>query len=215
MLLQLLMQGEVITFAMILAALILSLSFHEYGHALAAKLYGDDTAERLGRLTINPISHIDPVGLLMVVMVGFGYAKPVPFNPQNFKSMWAQAGVAAAGPLANLIIGVVALNLFIYGSGAGWALFDGNGARSFFSILILVNFYLLLFNLIPLGVLDGHYILPYFLPRTLASKYRELNAKYGMFALLGILILSVLGVPVLAFLHGAAQWLIRHLSFVS
>lgn len=214
MLLQLLMQGQVVTFAMILAALIMSLSFHEYGHAYAAKLYGDDTAERLGRLTINPISHIDPVGLLMVVMVGFGYAKPVPFNPNNFKSVWAQAGVAAAGPLANLIIGVVALNLFIYGSNAGWELFRLEGGRQFFSILILVNFFLMLFNLIPLGVLDGHYILPYFLPKKMAMQYRELNARYGMFALLGILMLSVLGLPVLGFLQRAADWLIVHLSFV-
>lgn len=214
MLIQLLMEGRIVTFAMIIAALILSLSFHEFGHAYAAKLYGDNTAERLGRLTINPISHIDPMGLLMVIMIGFGYAKPVPFDPRNFKSVWAQAGVAAAGPFANLIIGVVALNLFAYGSEAGWSLFQQQGGRDFFSILVMVNFFLMLFNLIPLGVLDGHYILPYFLPKKLASKYRELNAQYGMYALLGILLLSVLGLPILGFLRQAAIWLIGHLTFV-
>jgi len=214
MLISLLTDGKFVTFAMILGALIFSLSFHEFGHAFAAKLYGDDTAQRLGRLTINPISHIDPVGLLMVIMVGFGYAKPVPFDPRNFTSVWARAGVAIAGPLANLIIAVIALNLFIYGSDAGWEFYRSDAAREFFSILILVNFYLMLFNLIPIGVLDGHHILPYFLPKALAQKYRELNNRYGMLALIGLLVLSALGLPVLFFLQRAAEWLIRNLQFV-
>jgi Zn-dependent protease len=71
-------------FLLIVMALVISLSFHEWGHAFAAKLFGDDTAQRAGRLTLNPLAHIDPLGLLMVVLVGFGYAKPVPTNPRNF-----------------------------------------------------------------------------------------------------------------------------------
>ena len=74
----LLQQGEWVLFAVIIAALVISLSFHEFGHAWVAKQFGDDTAERAGRLTINPRAHIDPMGLLMVVMIGFGYAKQVP-----------------------------------------------------------------------------------------------------------------------------------------
>ena len=74
----LLFQGNYFLFAALLGALILSLTFHEFGHAFAAKQYGDDTAERQGRLTLNPVSHIDPFGLLMVVLVGFGYDKPGP-----------------------------------------------------------------------------------------------------------------------------------------
>ena len=83
---QLIYQGEILLFALLIAALVASLSFHEFGHAFVAKLYGDDTAERAGRLTLNPIAHIDVVGLLMVIMVGFGYAKPVPTDPRNFRS---------------------------------------------------------------------------------------------------------------------------------
>ena len=75
---QLLYQGQYALFFMILVALVISLSFHEFGHAYTAKRFGDDTAERAGRLTVNPVAHIDPMGLLMVVMLGFGYAKPVP-----------------------------------------------------------------------------------------------------------------------------------------
>ncbi len=214
MLLQLLINGEVVTFLMVIVAIILSLSLHEFGHAWAAKLYGDDTAERLGRLTINPISHIDPMGLLMVCMVGFGYAKPVPFDPRNFKSMWATAGVAAAGPFANLIIALVVANLYSLGAGQGWGLFTQAGGREFFFILLYINLLLMLFNLIPLGVLDGHHIMPYFLPRKLAQLYREYNAKYGMMLLLGIFILAIMQVPVLSWLHTAVFWIIPKITFL-
>lgn len=210
----LLQTGDVMAFAMLLLALILSLSLHEFGHAWAAKLYGDDTAQRLGRLTINPIAHIDPMGLLMVIMVGVGYAKPVPFNPSNFNSIWGRAGVAIAGPIANLLIAFVALNLFIYGFDAGWGFLQSQSWQQFFSILIRINLLLMLFNLIPLGVLDGHHILPYFLPKNLADQYRRLNAQYGMYALIGILLLSVLGVPVLGFIFTASDWFIGILRVV-
>jgi len=210
----LLQSGDIAAFVMILVALILSLSLHEFGHAWAAKLYGDDTAQRLGRLTINPIKHIDPMGLLMVIMVGVGYAKPVPFDPRKLKSVWGIAGVAIAGPIANLIIAFVALNVFVYGLEAGWNFFNSETGKSFFIILIRVNLLLMLFNMIPLGVLDGHHILPYFLPKTLAQKYRTLNAQYGMYALIGILLLSVVGVPVLGFIHSASNWFIQVLTVV-
>ncbi len=205
MLLPLLMNGQVILFVMILVAIILSLSLHEFGHAWSAKLYGDDTAQRLGRMTINPISHIDPIGLLMIVLIGIGYAKPVPFNPNNFKSMWGVAGVAMAGPAANLLIAFVAVNIQVYSVMAGWSLGENRGFLMFLEVLIIINLILMLFNLIPLGVLDGHHILPYFLPRTWAAKYRTLNAQYGMYALLGLLMLSLLGIPVLGFLHRGAD----------
>jgi len=206
MILNLLVNGQVAVFAMLLIAIILSLSFHEFGHAFSAKLYGDDTAQRLGRLTINPIPHIDPMGLLMIILVGIGYAKPVPFNPNNFKSMWGVAGVALAGPLANLIIAFVAINFFAYSYNMGWAFSRNANVEQFFGILIYINLILMVFNLIPLGVLDGHHILPYFLPKALAAKYRTLNAKYGMIALLGLLMLSILGLPVLGFILTAANW---------
>ena len=85
----LLSDGEWVLFGVILVALMISLSFHELGHAFTALRFGDDTARRAGRLTVNPVAHIDPLGLLMVVFVGFGYAKPVPTNPRLFNSRCA------------------------------------------------------------------------------------------------------------------------------
>jgi Zn-dependent protease len=209
-----LMQGEYFLFAALLAALIMSLSFHEFGHAFAAKRFGDDTAERQGRLTLNPIAHIDPMGLLMVVLIGFGYAKPVPTDPRNYNSFWAQLVVAAAGPLANLIIAVVAYNLYLYGLQAGWLSFSDPSVRQVFNILVIVNLVLMVFNLIPLGPLDGHYILPYFLPRVLAQQYRELNAQYGTYLFLALILLSLAGVPIFRFVFSVGTSLLPYIRFV-
>ena len=210
----LLTQGQFVLFGLIIVALIISLSFHEFGHAFAAKCFGDDTAERLGRLTLNPVAHIDPVGLAMVVMVGFGYAKPVPTNPRNFNSVWAQLMVAAAGPLANLLIAVVAWNLYRYGAQAGWEGFLNPAANTFFGILVSINLLLMVFNLIPLGPLDGHYILPYFLPRTLAQHYTALNARYGGWFFMGLILLSILGVPIFNEVFRFARSLLPYITFV-
>ena len=193
---QLLYQGQLALFILILVALIISLSFHEFGHAYVAKRFGDDTAERAGRLTINPLAHIDPMGLLMVVFVGFGYAKPVPTNPRNFTSRWADLLVSAAGPGMNLVVAIVTINFYLMGLRQGWEGLAQPGTQFFFVYLAQINLLLMVFNLIPLGALDGHYILPYFLPRRAAERYRDLNARYGNMALLGLVLLSIMGVPI-------------------
>ena len=206
-----LLNGNVALFVAVLSVLILSLSFHEWGHAYAAKHYGDRTAEMLGRLTVNPLKHIDPVGLLMVIMVGFGYAKPVPTNPRNFNSKWATLGVAAAGPFMNLVIAFVVLNLYALGLKMGLSFMQGVGVAIFVSIVSAINLALMVFNLIPIGPLDGHYILPYFLPTKLARTYNEYNDRYGMYALLGLMLLGASGVPVfsrvIAFARSMAEYL--------
>lgn len=207
-------RGEYFLFAALLGALIMSLSFHEFGHAFAAKRFGDDTAEKQGRLTLNPIAHIDPMGLLMVVLIGFGYAKPVPTDPRNYNSFWAQLVVAAAGPLANLIIAVVAYNLYLYGIQVGWPGFSDPGVRQIFNIVVIVNLVLMIFNLIPLGPLDGHYILPYFLPRALAQQYRVLNAQYGTYLFLGLILLSLAGLPIFRFVFSVGTSLLPYIRFV-
>ena len=209
-----LMQGEYFLFVTLLAALIMSLSFHEFGHAFAAKRFGDDTAERQGRLTLNPIAHIDPMGLLMVVLIGFGYAKPVPTDPRNYNSFWAQLVVAAAGPLANLIIAVVAYNLYLYGVQAGWPSFSDPSVRQVFNLVVIVNLVLMVFNLIPLGPLDGHYILPYLLPRVVAQQYREINARYGTYLFLALILLSLAGVPIFRFVFSVGTSLLPYIRFV-
>ena len=207
-------EGQIVLFALLLAALVLSLSCHEFGHAYVAKLSGDDTAERAGRLTLNPIAHIDPMGLLMVVLVGFGYAKPVPTDPRNFQSRRADLWVAAAGPAMNLILAAVAWNFFLSMRVTGVEFFYGANAVTFFSLLVQVNLLLMIFNLIPLGPLDGHYILPYFLPERLRRVYIDYNARYGVFALLALIVAGLLGVPVFSGLMSFASSLLPYITFV-
>ena len=210
----LLQQGEWVLFAVIIAALVISLSFHEFGHAWVAKRFGDDTAERAGRLTINPRAHIDPMGLLMVVIVGFGYAKPVPTDPRRFTSRYADLLVAAAGPGMNLLLAVVTINFYVLGLKIGWTFFQQPGPYFFFSYLALINLLLMVFNLLPIGALDGHYILPYFLPRRLASLYRYYNHRYGNWLLLLLVLLTVFGVPVFQSILGISRAILPSIVFL-
>ena len=208
----LLLQGQIVTFLILLAAIVFSLSFHEWGHAYAAKRLGDDTAEQQGRLTLNPVAHIDPIGLLLVVMIGIGYARPVPFDPRNLTSKRADLLIAAAGPFMNLILAFILVNAWTIGTQQGWSIMDVPVVAEILYRLIFVNVVLMLFNLLPLGPLDGHYMLPHFLPAGLANRYRYWNARYGYFGLLGLVALSLLGLPVFDYLFGATQWLIPRLS---
>ena len=195
--LQLLWQGEYAVFTLLIVALILSLTVHELGHALVAKWFGDYTAERAGRLTLNPVAHIDPMGLLMVVLVGFGFAKPVPTNPANFTSPRADLWVAAAGPFMNLLLALVCWNGFLLALQADW---QNQGAQLFFTLLAQINLLLMIFNLLPIGPLDGHYIAPYLMPDKLGRLYSHYNERYGAMALLAIVIASLMGLPVLNFI---------------
>jgi len=211
----LLINGQIALFVLLVVALIISLTFHEYGHAAVAKMFGDPTAERLGRLTLNPIAHIDPMGLAMVVLVGFGYAKPVPTDPRNFTRKSADLWVAAAGPFMNLLVAVVALNVYLLALKFGMEFTLNEGVQTFFNLLVSINLMLMLFNLIPLGPLDGHYIFPYLLPEGLRAPYRQLNASYGSFLFLGLIVLSVIGIPVFSYVMKLAGSIIPWISFVS
>lgn len=209
--LPLLFNGQVLLFGIILVAIILSLSLHEYGHAKAANLLGDDTAARQGRLTLNPVSHIDPVGLLMVVFVGFGYAKPVPFNPRNVKQNWGGAAIAAAGPLMNLLLAIVAVNVLSWGLQADVL----NEAQIVaLGIMAKINLLLMLFNLIPLGPLDGHYIMSWLLPPKYKFQYDNFNIRYGTYVFLGLILLSVAGIPVFRFLMDFSNLLVPFIRFI-
>jgi len=212
--LDLLLQGQVALFAVIIIAIIISLTFHEFGHAAVAKLCGDDTAQRAGRLTLNPAAHIDPLGLLMVILVGFGYARPVPTNPARYRSRWAELLVAGAGPGMNLLLAVVAINFYTLARQNGWSLVQGDGAELFFLYFALINLILMVFNLLPIGALDGHYILPYFLPTPMAQHYRYWNARYGNQVLMALILLSVFGVPVFSTIWNFGRNLLPHIVLV-
>jgi Zn-dependent protease len=211
---QLLFQQQYLLFVLIAFALILSLTFHEFGHGKVASLIGDDTAKRAGRLTLNPIPHIDPLGLLMVLTIGIGYAKPVPTDPRKFRTRWGTLMVAAAGPGMNLLLAIVTINLYALGMKAGWSLFQTEVAFFFFTYLALINMLLMLFNLLPIGPLDGSYILPYALPREVALKYMQFNQRYGAYALLGLIALNFLGVPVFQTLWKIGEFMLGIIRLV-
>lgn len=211
--LPLLLDGQILLFGIVLVAIIFSLSLHEFGHAQAAYWLGDHTAAQQGRLTLNPASHIDPMGLIMVILIGVGYAKPVPFNPRNVKQNWGGAAIAAAGPLMNLLLAIVAVNLLSWGLKS--ESIELNQAQMVaLSILASINLLLMLFNLIPLGPLDGHYIMSWLLPPQTRLQYDHFNARYGTHVFLGLIILSVVGVPVFRFLMSLSETLKPFITFI-
>ena len=148
---------EPLLFFLVVAALILSLSTHEFAHALAGFYLGDHTAERAGRLTLNPLAHLDPLGFLAILTVGFGWAKPVPYNPYNLRNQkWGPALVGLAGPASNFVLGTACallVGLFLPSLGIS------NLLVLALSYLGLVNYGLMIFNAIPLAPLDGSKLL--------------------------------------------------------
>ncbi len=135
------------------AAIFASLTIHEFFHALVGSWRGDKTAEREGRLTLNPFAHIDLFGLVAMLLFGFGWAKPVPFNPYNLKNpKWDSVLIALAGPGSNLVLALISAIAFRLVAGSLGA---GNLLTVFLFLLILLNLFLLLFNIIPIHPLDG------------------------------------------------------------
>jgi Zn-dependent protease len=175
-------------------ALIIALSFHEAAHAFVAKLQGDDTAQREGRLTLNPIPHMDPFGTILFPLIGtmlggfiFGWAKPVPVDTRNLRNQkWGYVWVAAAGPISNLLLctlSVLIFSLIPAQEGTVWIAF-----HRLFENLIRINAILAVFNLLPIYPLDGSTIFTSFLPYHLKQKYDQFVVPYGMFILLFFLI---------------------------
>lgn len=146
--------------------ILIMLPVHELAHAWAAAKLGDDTARWHGRLTFNPFAHLDIWGTLMLVLFGFGYAKPVPVNPRNFRNPRRDmALVALAGPLSNLLMAAIVLLLFrllLFVPGVTYGVF--NAAFKLVEIFVPVNIGLAVFNLLPIPPLDGSRIFSAFLP---------------------------------------------------
>jgi Zn-dependent protease len=159
-------------------ALLLALSFHEYAHARVATLLGDPTPQRQGRLTLNPIAHLDPLGTLLLVVAGFGWAKPVEINPFYFRSHRRQAValVGVAGPAMNLAVGYLAAVALV-------ALDSGGYLFRLLYWLLLYNTLLAVFNFLPVPPLDGSKVLAGVLPYNL-SRFVYQMESYGPFVLL-------------------------------
>ena len=164
--------GQLLSLLLTLPAVIIAITFHEYAHALAADKLGDDTPRMQGRLNLNPMSHIDPVGFMLLMFAGFGWGKPVQINPRNFNRNInmdkGEAIVSLAGPLMNFMIAIV--SAIILG-----AVYMGGNATFFYSTigniiyillqeLVIINIGLGVFNLIPLPPLDGSKIFINFMP---------------------------------------------------
>lgn len=194
------MDPQIATTFNLLLALVLSLSCHEWGHAFVAKLQGDPTAEQEGRLTLNPVAHIDIIGTIILPLVMFitaggfiGWAKPVPVNLRNLKNVrWGHMLIAAAGPAVNLalcFIFIFAHTIYVALNGRP----DSDGLfMAFVGPMIHLNAILAIFNLIPLAPLDGGTVFPAFLPQSLRTIYEEYVAPNGMFILIALLVFGSL-----------------------
>ncbi len=180
--------------ALRIPVLLIVITVHEFAHARMAYHFGDATAQRQGRMNLNPINHLDPIGSLMILLVGFGWAKPVPINPINFNEYRSGLRwVSFAGPMANLIMGFFSLLLFRMLVGAGLIETFGTGLPfMFFQQLIMINIYLALFNLIPIPPLDGSKILMSFLSDANLSIYYQIE-RYAPLILIGLIITGILG----------------------
>ena len=169
--------------------IVYAISVHEFSHAFSAYVQGDSTAKYHGRLTLNPLKHLDIIGFLMLLIVGFGWGKPVPFNPFNLKNKrWGPALVSIAGPLSNII------SLVIFGFLLKILLTNGilavdNLLTIFLLFMIQINAILAIFNLIPIPPLDGSKILYSILPARFGN-FKLMLERNGPFILLTLIILD-------------------------
>lgn len=175
--------------------LMLSLSVHEYAHAFAAHKQGDDYARMMGRMTINPLKHLDPLGFLMLVLVDFGWAKPVPIVPANFKNgRRSMIIVSIAGVLANILMAFIAINLLCFlNYTCGLYFFGGPSVWEFvfttvFKNFITVNIALCVFNLIPLPPLDGYKVVREFFYSFNTRNIFDFLDRYGTIILMMLII---------------------------
>jgi Zn-dependent protease len=180
--------------ALVMPAVLVGFTVHEFSHALVAVRLGDSTPRDQGRLTLNPISHIELIGLLMILLVGFGWAKPVQINPRNFKNPKNdEILVSLAGPFSNLLFGIafaVALKFLFtlapqifYTVGFGPILFQ------ILSYFVWINLLLAVFNLFPIPPLDGSHILLSLIPDKF-SRFKLVYTRYGRFILIALILLG-------------------------
>jgi Zn-dependent protease len=188
---------DLVYIIIVIVVILLSMTLHEAMHGFVAYWLGDDTADREGRLTLNPIKHIDPVltiGLpIVLALIGapiFGGAKPVPFNPARLKyDEWGAALVALAGPLTNFII---AFLLFVWARLIGVRITDftyDNVQDAFFSLGVMINLGFFAFNMIPIPPLDGSRVL-YALAPDFVRRGMEAIERYGLLFIFGIVLIA-------------------------
>jgi Zn-dependent protease len=186
---------------LVIFSLLTAITVHEFSHALLATLLGDSTARRLGRLSLNPLKHLDPTGTVLILVAGFGWGKPVPVNHHNLsRGPLGMSIVAAAGPLSNFVLAFlvaipVKLGLLVWSSPSltrPTLVMSGGlreGLSDIVALVILFNLLLGVFNLIPLAPLDGSKVLGGLLPRHWAASYERFQ-QYGPVILIGIVLMD-------------------------
>ena len=179
-----------------LPAVLIALTFHEFAHAYVAYKNGDPTARNLGRMTLNPLAHLDVWGFVCMLLVGFGWAKPVPVNPNNYRNYKkGELTVSLAGVTMNLIIGIIgalasAITLYVATNNGYYCddIENGIGAAGkiyfIFKNLCYINCALMVFNLIPIYPLDGYHVFEVLLGRVISPGVFEFLRKYGQMILL-------------------------------
>ena len=209
-------ENGLLSFVITIPGILIAITFHEFAHAFAADKLGDDTPRRQGRLSLNPFTHLDLFGTIMLVFAGFGWGKPVEINPRNFNRTMslskAEAIVAAAGPLMNFVIAIVfeiiacAVVRFapeFYFTEAG------NIVYNILVAIVRINLGLGIFNLIPLPPLDGSKILCGFLPYN-ARNWIEAHSQIFEIVFIALWIVGILGMiisPIISLAYGGLEYL--------
>jgi Zn-dependent protease len=190
-----------------LTTFIMSLVIHEVSHGFVADRLGDPTARLMGRLTLNPLAHLDPLGTLMILFAPFGWAKPVPFDPFNLRNPRKDSAlISLAGPAANLLLALVSASLLHIIPGL-WSL---PLIGIFLELLVRINISLMMFNLIPIHPLDGFHIVEGFLPENAARQWHTLQSL-GL-PMMFILVIPIFGSsPVLSFIQPAIATIVSFL----
>ncbi|KAB7707509.1 site-2 protease family protein [Bacillus aerolatus] len=168
----------------VVITLIVAFTFHEFAHAYVAYKFGDDTAKDQGRLTLNPVHHLDPIGTILILIAGFGWARPVPVNRRNFQNpRLAGILVSLAGPLSNFLIAAIAYGILFFFVGAGMPPFF----IDLLNMMVWLNVVLFVFNLLPLPPLDGYRIIEDLAPPAVRVKLTKYE-QYGTLIFLIIVI---------------------------
>ena len=185
-----------LTKLLILPGIILGLTFHEYAHAKVASMMGDNTAKELGRVSLNPLRHIDIIGFICLIVVGFGWGKPVPVNPYNLSGKnrkFKEVAISAAGVIMNLVLAILLAIVLTWIGVHHPALYNGNGIYLYDVLYyaMYINIVLMIFNLIPIPPLDGFNVLSELTGIDNTPAYDKM-LQYGSIILIILLVFNII-----------------------